>query len=137
MITVTNLKFLPIIVSLKTFSILHSVIKFILTKPPEDSFTKMFEFFKNAFFKATYLTTEFQIKHLILRGKINFHLFNSSISMFFSDAYSFYLVGIVEGKRYIRSSANLLQTWTKARSYFQKLGGDLVTVEIFNTKLQR
>ena len=57
--------------------------------------------------------------------------------MFFSDAYSFYLVGIVEGKRYIRSSSNSLQTWTKARSYFQKLGGDLVTVEIFNTKLQR
>ena len=57
--------------------------------------------------------------------------------MFFSDVHRFYLVGIVEGKRYIRSSANSLQTWTKARSYFQKLGGDLVTVEIFNIKLQR
>ena len=57
--------------------------------------------------------------------------------MFFSDHDKFYLVGIVEGKRYIRSSANSKQTWKTARSYFQKLGGDLVTVEIFNIKLQR
>ena len=56
--------------------------------------------------------------------------------MFFSDADKFIFLGIVEGKNYVRSSINSLQTWTKARSYFQKLGGDLVTVEILNTKLQ-
>ena len=31
---------------------------------------KMFEFFKTAFFKATHLAKEFQIKHLVLRAII-------------------------------------------------------------------
>ena len=32
----------------------------------------MFQFFKTAFFKATYLTKEFQMKHLILRAILKF-----------------------------------------------------------------
>ena len=68
MITVTNLNFWPIKICLKTFQILHSVPQFIVAKPPEKSYKKMFEFFKTAFFKATHLTNEFQIKDLVLRS---------------------------------------------------------------------
>ena len=59
---------MPIRISLKTFQILHSVLKFILEKPPEESQTKTFEFFKTDFFKVTHLTKEFQTKHLVLKA---------------------------------------------------------------------
>ena len=52
MITVTNLNFYPIRISLKAFEILPSVLQFILAKPPEESWTLTLEFFKTAFFKG-------------------------------------------------------------------------------------
>ena len=75
MITVTNLNFYPIRISLKTFEILRSVLQFILAKPPEESLTKTFEFSKEPFFKATLLTKELEINHLLLKAILIIYAF--------------------------------------------------------------